>query len=50
MHVHRDFFNSNPRIGMLLKTFDKMDAIKRKNYIETAEIFLNELDKQDNTN
>ena len=24
MHVHRDFFLKNPRLGMLVKTFDKM--------------------------
>lgn len=30
MHVHRDFFLKNPRIGMLLKTFDKMPAEKKK--------------------
>lgn len=45
MHVHRDFFNSNPRIGMLLKTFDKMDVKKRQNYLNTAAHFLQTLDK-----
>ena len=30
MHVHRDFFGQNPRLGMLLRTFDKMDSSKRK--------------------
>ena len=46
MHVHREFFESNQRIGMLLKTFDNMDKAKRKNYIDTAENFLASLDKQ----
>ena len=45
MHVHRDFFESNPRIGMLLKTFDKMDKEKRINYLNTAQDFLSMLDK-----
>ncbi len=45
MHVHRDFFESNARIGMLLKTFDKMEATKRKKYLYVAEIFLRSLDK-----
>lgn len=40
MHVHRDFFGSNPRLGMLLKTFDKMSPEKQKKHLEAAEIFL----------
>lgn len=43
MHVHRDFFASNPRIGMLLKTFDKMNAAKKKNLLNVAENFLLEM-------
>lgn len=43
MHVHRDFFLKNPRLGMLVKTFDKMPEEKRKKHIETAEIFLDTL-------
>ena len=43
-HVHRDFFESNPRIGMLLKTFDKMPADKRNNYLHIAEKYLQSLD------
>lgn len=31
MHKHRDFFSSNPRLGMLLKTYDKMSAEKKGN-------------------
>jgi deoxyribodipyrimidine photolyase-related protein len=45
MHVHRDFFSSNPRLGMLLKTFDKMDSAKRNHLLQTAEQFLASLDK-----
>lgn len=44
MHVHRDLFSKNPRMGMLLKTFDKMDAGKREKLLTTANQFLLKLD------
>lgn len=44
MHVHRDFFLKNPRIGMLIKTFDKMPAAKRLAHLDVANSFLQELD------
>lgn len=44
MHVHRELFSKNPRMGMLLKTFDKMEATKRNKLLETAETFLQKLD------
>ncbi|GAB4492607.1 MAG: cryptochrome/photolyase family protein [Saprospiraceae bacterium] len=40
MHVHRDFFQQNPRLGMLVKTFDNMDATKRNAHLQAAEDFL----------
>lgn len=40
MDVHREFFTSNPRLGMLVRTFDKMPAAKRTQLIDTAEIYL----------
>jgi deoxyribodipyrimidine photolyase-related protein len=40
MHVHRDFFLQNPRLGMLIRTFDKMDPEKQKQHLETAENWL----------
>jgi deoxyribodipyrimidine photolyase-related protein len=43
MHVHRDFFLSNPRLGMLVKTFDKMPEEKRNNHLSLAEKFLQQL-------
>jgi deoxyribodipyrimidine photolyase-related protein len=43
MHIHRDFFLTNPRLGMLVKTFDKMPAEKRKAHLEKAEEFLKNL-------
>ena len=46
MHVHRDFFLQNPRIGMLVKTFDKMSDEKRNTHIQAADNYLQSLDKQ----
>jgi deoxyribodipyrimidine photolyase-related protein len=40
MHVHRDFFLQNPRLGMLVKTFDKMSAEKRATHLANAERYL----------
>ncbi|RYY08498.1 MAG: cryptochrome/photolyase family protein, partial [Chitinophagaceae bacterium] len=33
MHVHRKFFLSNPRLGMLIKSFDKMAPEKRNSLL-----------------
>ena len=30
MNTHRDFFLSNPRLGMLIKTYDKMSTYKKE--------------------
>lgn len=46
MYVHRGFFTGNRRIGMLVQTFDKMDINKRNDYLNTAEDYLHELDKE----
>ncbi|MBC7650382.1 MAG: cryptochrome/photolyase family protein [Deinococcales bacterium] len=43
MHVHRSFFLQNPRLGMLIGTFDKMSEEKRQNHLNNAEAFLNQL-------
>ena len=43
MHKHRDFFLSNPRLGMLIRTFDKMPTEKQQKHIETAENYLETL-------
>ena len=40
MHVYRDFFLKNPRLGMLVKTFDKMTEEKKESHIHQAENFL----------
>ena len=43
MHTHRNFFLKNPRLGMLIKTFDKMPDIKKETHLKNAEHFLNSL-------
>lgn len=45
MHVHRDFFLQNPRLGMLIKTFDKMPEAKRNNHLRIANDYLTKLDR-----
>ena len=40
MDKHRDFFLSNPRLGMLIKTFDKMEKKKQEKLLSTAESYL----------
>ncbi len=40
MHVHRDFFLQNPRLGMLVKTFDKMSVEKQQIHLNNAENYL----------
>jgi deoxyribodipyrimidine photolyase-related protein len=44
MDVHRNFFLTNPRLGMLIKTFDKMPQEKRNMHLESANKFLLKLD------
>lgn len=44
MHVHRDFFLKNPRLGMLIKSFDKMPEQKQKVHLSNANRFLESLD------
>jgi deoxyribodipyrimidine photolyase-like uncharacterized protein len=41
---HRDFFTQNPRLGMLIKTFDKMPDEKHTKILDTASNFLDKLD------
>ncbi len=45
MHVHRDFFTRNPRLGMLVKTFDKMAPGRKQELLARAEAFLEQLDQ-----
>lgn len=43
MDTHRDFFLKNPRLAMLVRTFDKMPKEKRCLHLETAELYLRSL-------
>lgn len=43
MDVHRDFFTKNPRLGILVSSFDKMSAQKRQHHVEIAENYLSKL-------
>lgn len=43
MDKHRDFFLSNPRLGMLVRTFDKMEKSKKQKLLTTAEEYLQKL-------
>lgn len=43
LHVHRDYFAGNYRLGMLIKTFDNMPNEKRQSHLNNAETFLNGL-------
>jgi deoxyribodipyrimidine photolyase-related protein len=43
MHEHRDFFLTNPRLGMLVNMFDKMSKEKQQAHLNNAEKFLNSL-------
>lgn len=45
MDKQRKFFSSNPRLGMLLKTLDKMDPIKKERIFRVANAFLKQLDR-----
>ncbi|MBY0479675.1 MAG: cryptochrome/photolyase family protein [Chitinophagaceae bacterium] len=45
MHVHRSFFLQNPRLGMLIKTFDKMSSEKQNLHLNNADRFLKQLDQ-----
>lgn len=45
MDVHRDFFLSNPRLSMLVRSYDKMPNEKKLEHHKNAEEFMNKLDK-----
>lgn len=46
MNTHRDFFLKNPRLGMLVKTFDKMPKEKQEKHLQIANAYLTKLDKK----
>ena len=43
MDKQRDFFNKNPRMRMLVNTYDRMNSEKKINMINTASSYLNSL-------
>ncbi|NNF33625.1 MAG: cryptochrome/photolyase family protein [Saprospiraceae bacterium] len=43
MYVHRSFFESNPRLGMLVRNLDRMSEDKLNGHLEVAENFLESL-------
>jgi len=44
MDKHRDFFLSNPRLGMLVRLFDKMPVEKKETHLKNAATYLQHLD------
>lgn len=44
MQVHKSFFLNNPRLGILVNTFDKMTTDKQQLHLYNAEQFFNKLD------
>jgi deoxyribodipyrimidine photolyase-related protein len=44
MDTHRDFFTQNPRLGMLVRMFDKMPPEKRNTHLQNAEAYWSELE------
>ena len=43
LDIHRVFFLKNPRLGMLVKTFDKWDESKKKSVHHLAENYIGNL-------
>ncbi|MCA1757851.1 MAG: cryptochrome/photolyase family protein [Bacteroidales bacterium] len=43
MHTHRDFFFKNPRLSMLVRSFDKMTGEKQTAHLQHAEQYLEKL-------
>ena len=43
MHRHRDVLEKNHRIGRIYSTWDRMGAEKQRQYLDSAEAFLDTL-------
>lgn len=43
MHIHRDFFEGNPRLNMLLSNLDRMDNNTLQGHLDKAEKFISGL-------
>ena len=46
MDTHRAFFLSNPRLGMLVRMYDKMPKEKQQSHLENASKYLESLNIQ----
>ena len=46
MHTHREFFLSNPRLGMLVRMFDKMPEETRNKHLENGGQYLLSINNQ----
>ena len=46
MDKQRDFFLKNPRLSMLIRTFDKMTPEKKEAHLRNGEAFLNQLNTE----
>jgi len=46
MDTHRSFFSSNPRLGMLVRMYDKMPKEKQQSHLENASNYLESLNIQ----
>jgi deoxyribodipyrimidine photolyase-related protein len=46
MDVNREFFLKNPRLGMLIRTFDKMSDEKKEAIRENSQAYLDKLDQE----
>jgi deoxyribodipyrimidine photolyase-related protein len=44
MDKHRNFFSTNPRLGMLLSSLNRMKQETKENHFKKAEEFLRALD------
>jgi len=45
IHKHPDFFESNPRLSMMYRTWQRMPEEKQSTHLENAEAFLGKLDR-----
>ena len=46
MDKQRDFFIKNPRLRMLINTFDKMDPKKRESHLLNGEKFITKISNE----
>jgi deoxyribodipyrimidine photolyase-related protein len=46
MDKQRTFFSQNPRLGMLIRSFDKMDPDKKEAHLRLAHDYLKSLDEK----